>query len=172
MNKNGEVIGELPNDEADQPLPGRRKQFSMFDTHGDVVFKDPDFYQKWYAYWRIDKGSRIGGLLDRGYVFVDRDEIENGSVETTPTNNDVGTRVRRHAGTGENGAPEYYYLMKQPIAYHLEDEAAREAYHARIDGAIRSGQANRQPNDGRFTATDRVPGSKIPAINMQTKTYR
>lgn len=169
---NVDVLGALPEDGEDTPLPARRKQFNMFDTHTDVMFKDPDFHKKFYPFWRIDIGNRVAGLIDRGFAFVEKHEIENGDVEITPANNDAGSRVRRYAGTGENGNPTYFYLMKQPMQYHLEDEAAREVYHSRIDGAIQSGQANRHPNDGRYTAADGVPNSKIPGINFATKLYR
>lgn len=153
--------------------PTRRKQFSMFDTRTDVAFKDLSFFEKYYPYWRLDEGNRISGLLDRGYVFVDPSEIEHGDIETTPRENGGGTRVRRYAGTGAKGEPTYFYLMKQPIDFHREDEAAREAYHSRIDGAIGTGTFNQQRGDGRYSAANQPQGSpsNIPPISRSTKLY-
>lgn len=169
-----ETAEEQINPELVGDAPTRRKQFSMFDNNTGVEFKDPEFHAKFYPYWRIDIGNRITGLLDRGYVFVDRDEIVNGDVETTPRNNGAGTRVRRYAGPGDQGDPTYFYLMKQPIEFHKEDEAAREAYHAKIDGSIRAGSFNRQPNDGRYDAQHQPVGSPsgLPPISSSTKLYR
>lgn len=181
---NEEILGTIPvdpetaessvNPELSGDAPTRRKQFSMFDTSTNVEFKDPDFHAKFYPYWRIDIGNRISGLLDRGFVFVERDELVNGDVEITPANNGAGTRVRRYAGTGEKGEAQYFYLMKQPMQFHLEDEANREAYHQKIDGAIRSGQFNKRADDGRYDARNQPVGSpsSIPAISHQTKLYR
>lgn len=180
---NEEALGLTPEDKLAEdainpPLTGeaptRRKQFSMFDNNTGVEFKDPAFFDKWYPYWRIDIGNRITSLLDRGYIFVDRDEIEHGDVETTPRNNGTGTRVRRYAGSGDQGEPTYFYLMKQPIDFHLQDEAVRESYHSKIDGAIRAGSFNRQSNDGRYDATHQPVGSPsgLPPISSSTKLYR
>jgi hypothetical protein len=182
VESNREALGEMPQmspgieDEGGEDLmidgqviPARRKQFSMFDTSTEVEFVDPDFHKKWFPYWRIDRGNRVKGLLARGFMFVNKDEIVDGGVDITPENNEAGTRVRRYAGVSEKGDPEYYYLMKQPMQYHLEDEANREQYHSNIDGSIRGGTANRVANDGRYTHADNLPGSKIPKISTSTK---
>lgn len=156
--------------ETPQAIP--RNRFGTFEFRLHVEFKDPEFRKQWYPYWIPERWMRDATLS--GYVFVNADEIVQEFETVSPQDNDVGSRVRRSSNINKVSDPEYLYLMKKPMHIHLQHEAEREAYHQRIDGAIREGELNRQPNDGRYNATTQgVPGgTSLPPIRVQTSLSR
>lgn len=80
--------------------------------------KDPNFYY----YWATDSdenGTQILHLMRAGYNFVQSKEV-NISKTNVYSSHDVGSIIRIPNRDGT-----YNFLMKQPMQWHKEDEAAR-----------------------------------------------
>lgn len=147
-----------------------RNMLDGFTTKMDVVFRDDTFLLNWHPHWCNDEGTRIHLAQSSGYVFVGADEITGNLNEPTPSNQNAGARVSRYVGTNTKGQAMEAYLMKKPMYIH---EAHREQYDARVDSiasALRSGEANRVPGDGRYTAETVRGKSAIPEISSTQAT--
>lgn len=76
------------------------------------------------------------------YEFVTRDELgmtDIGEQDIGHGNTDLGSKVSRTVGRDVDGRWMRAYLMKLPMAYWKEDQAALEAENSRIDQAINAG---------------------------------
>lgn len=160
---------------SEQTLPNTPVEIprNMLDGHTtkmDVAFRDPDFLDKWHPHWFNDEGTRMHMAGMSGYVFVDADEITGNLNDPTPSNQNTGTRVSRYVGTNSKGQAMEAYLMKKPMHIHL---AHRASYDARVDSiasVLRSGEANRLPDDGRYTAETVRGQSALPEIKTSQAT--
>jgi hypothetical protein len=82
-------------------------------------------------------------MIRAGYEFVTRREAGRELPEELANKDIYGgkesldDRVCVHGGRDEYGRDYKLYLMKQPIEYHLEDQAADAARSDAVDQAIR-----------------------------------
>lgn len=98
-----------------------------------VRFKNPEDEKRFYHRWVLDtheNGGRIYQFMNAGYEFVKSSEVIVGQ-ESVFDSEDVGSLVRRPAG----GDGKYLYLMRLPIEFREEDEAAKAAV---VDATERS----------------------------------
>jgi len=101
--------------------------------------------------WMNDDGN-VESALDSGYEFVTRSEteLEDG---VTPSNVDMGDRIKQKVGTTQQGDILYAYLMKIKNEWHEEDMATIEAQNKQVEDAIASGNINGAVGqDGRYNA--------------------
>lgn len=80
--------------------------------------------------------SRIKRLEDLGYTLVN-DKAATGEKRTAG----LGTRIARHAGKLENGAPQQAILMETPVTEFNYGLADREEARKPFEDAIRRSQA-------------------------------
>ena len=101
--------------------------------------------------WMNDDGN-VESALDSGYEFVTRGEteLENG---VSPSNVDMGDRIKQKVGTTQQGDVLYAFLMKIKNEWHEEDMAAIELQNKQVEDAIVSGSINGAVGqDGRYNA--------------------
>ena len=101
--------------------------------------------------WMNDDGN-VESALDSGYEFVTRGEteLENG---VTPSNVDMGDRIKQKVGTTQQGDVLYAFLMKIKNEWHEEDMATIELQNKQVEDAIASGNINGAVGqDGRYNA--------------------
>lgn len=87
-----------------------------------------------------DEPGRIEQALDVGYEFVSPDEVGGTATNVVSRNTDIGDKVRFLVGTDVKGEPLYAYLMKIPLEFYEEDQAALQSKNDLIDEAIRGGK--------------------------------
>ena len=98
--------------------------------------------------WVNDDGKgRIERLQQRGYDFVTDESTKIGDDQQG--NSDLGARVSRVVGTNKTGDPIRAYLMVQPSEFYNEDQEEKESVNAKVDEAIRRGEAG-GPNETSF----------------------
>ena len=99
----------------------KRARVSGYRDIITVEGKDPDFYYRWVH----DTGHRIQRYLDAGFQFVDA-EKENLVVGEAKVGKriDIGSVYTMPYSREDND--DLLYLMKQPMEFRLEDEAAKE----------------------------------------------
>ena len=101
--------------------------------------------------WMNDDGN-VESALDSGYEFVTRGEteLEDG---VSPSNVDMGDRIKQKVGTTQQGDVLYAFLMKIKNEWHEEDMAAIELQNKQVEDAIVSGSINGAVGqDGRYNA--------------------
>ena len=101
--------------------------------------------------WMNDDGN-VESALDSGYEFVTRGEteLEDG---VSPSNVDMGDRIKQKVGTTQQGDVLYAFLMKIKNEWHEEDMAAIELQNKQVEDAIVSGNINGAVGqDGRYNA--------------------
>lgn len=81
--------------------------------------------------WINDIPGRLVAAEQGGYSYVNPLEVGHSSADE---------KVSVLAGTTDNGAPIYAYLMKIPLEWHLEDEQSKQGALDEIDRAIRGGK--------------------------------
>jgi hypothetical protein len=112
-----------------------------------VKFQIPGYH----LCWMNDDGN-VEQAVDSGYEFVTRGETELESG-VTPSNVDIGDKIKQKVGTTQQGDILYAYLMKIKQEWHEEDMAAIEAQNKQIEDAIASGSINGAVGqDGRYNA--------------------
>lgn len=101
----------------------------------------------YHLHWMMGTPARIAQAMKAGYTFVDHTEVDvvnTGLADDASTNGntDMGSRVSVVAGndTGEDGKEQRLYLMKIPLEFWEEDQAALEAKNEQIAATIRGGQ--------------------------------
>ena len=95
----------------------------------------------------IDRGTRVQDALNGGYEHV-RDES--------------GQKIRKGAGTADNGEPQHYYFMAIDKDLYEEDQREKQAELDIVEKQIYSGTLESKPEDRRYNAgitvsTDRMP---------------
>jgi hypothetical protein len=102
-------------------------------------FVDPDFEKKFFLHWSNDEKDNLQRAETAGYEYVRATEIVGhvGDKEVHGDNSDLNGRVSKMSKVGDD--PVRIYLMKQPMEFHLEDVAAKEAVNDKVDDAIRAG---------------------------------
>lgn len=127
-------VGRPPKSETVQEDRRRRKGSlgqltGKLDVPQEIRDNNPDFTFRWVS----DSGTRINDMTVRDdWDIVDR----NGH----PATNDPGSAMTRVVGTNDKtGQPVLGYLMRKPLAYHLEDQAAKEKHLKDKEAGIRSG---------------------------------
>ena len=101
--------------------------------------------------WMNDDGN-VESALDSGYEFVTRGEAELESG-VSPSNVDMGDRIKQKVGTTQQGDVLYAFLMKIKNEWHEEDMATIELQNKQVEDAIASGNINGAVGqDGRYNA--------------------
>jgi hypothetical protein len=114
----------------------------------------------YHLHWMIGTPARIAQAQRAGYTFVDEDEADVvntslGDSASRSGNTDMGSRVSVIASrdTGEDGKEQRLYLMKIPLEYWEEDQAALESKNEQVAASLRGGndtQANQYGNENRY----------------------
>lgn len=98
--------------------------------------------------WLNDEPGRLPRAQNAGYEFVSQDEApEIGANEVTPGNVDLGTRICRLVGTGDDDKPLYAYLMKIKEEWYNEDQVTKLEAVNKVDKAIHEGTVGLTPSD-------------------------
>lgn len=95
--------------------------------------------------WVNDEPGRISQAQNGGYSFVaDQTKVGTGSEDG---NTDMGSAVSRVVDrrTGQRA-----FLMEIPKDFYDADQAEKQKRIDAIDGAIKTGNINRQADDGRY----------------------
>jgi hypothetical protein len=87
-----------------------------------------------------DEPGRVEQALAVGYTFVTPDEVGGTATNVVSRNTDIGDKVRFLVGTDGKGEPLYAYLMKIPLEFYEEDQAALQSKIDAVDAAIRGGK--------------------------------
>lgn len=132
-----------------------KKERPVFGSKRDklaVIYKDPDFLDKWYPRWINDDGVLIPNAMESGYTFVKKDEIvSTGSQDTAVGSGSVDTRVA--IVTGRSGMKAFLMKIDRDL---YEDEVRENAKLAndKVDSAIRgefSGKYNPRSTPTKIT---------------------
>jgi hypothetical protein len=78
----------------------------------------------------LNDPSRILAMQELGYQFADADTRTDG----------LGTRIERHAGKDENGAPQRLVLMETPESEYRVGVAEKEEALKPFEQALRAGR--------------------------------
>lgn len=97
--------------------------------------------------WINDQAGRVQTAISGGYEFVDSNEVGHIGESNIDGNDDVGSRVRKSVGTGENNQPLYAYLMKIKKEFYDEDQMAKSKQINEVENAIRTGKQEDGSND-------------------------
>jgi hypothetical protein len=149
---------EIPG--VDRSKPVRRRAINGLTEKLKVYGEIPGFH----LHIANDDGNRLVEMQAAGYSFVDANEIEGTNGNISSFNTDPGGKVRFVVGTQAQSEPMYAYLMKLPLEFFDEDQAALETSNARIDSAIINGQFNQQANERRY-----IPST---GITVNSRLYR
>lgn len=107
----------------------------------DASYLDPAFHYRWIN----DEPGRLPLAQQASYQFVTPDEVGRVSVDRDDN------RVKEIVGVARDEKTSMYaYLMKVPMEYYLEDQAARSTAQDKFDEAIRQGTLEARPGDGRY----------------------
>lgn len=115
-----------------------RIPFGGFTKRLDMDISIPGYV----LYWINDTPGRIDTLRQHGFEFVDRSELPGGvqTMDGLDQNRDLGSRVSRPTrSTNPDGQALHMFLMKLPIEFFNQDQAAIAARQAAIDQAIAGG---------------------------------
>lgn len=119
----------LPKNKGGRPrkhvLKARVDRETRIPLHGirdklTVEGKDPNYHYFW-ALDESENGAEIYKLLLAGYEFVAAHTVKIPQVSVYQAR-DIGTIVRVPAGSDGR----YHYLMRIPMQYYLDDQAALE----------------------------------------------
>jgi len=114
---------------APMPQPTRRrKRADVNGQHLKLAAPDrPGFMRRWVN----DKPGRLAMFKKLAYDFV-----EDASIESDGTD----SRIRRHVGTSEGGAPQYAFLMETPLEEYQYGVDEKEESRAAFEAAINRGE--------------------------------
>ncbi len=127
----------------------------------DVSGKDPGYHYGWFR----DQGDSYVSLQQAAYQKVSFREAQRECPEKLEG---VDERLRpedtcrTHGGVGEGGRPYDMVLLKQPMQFFLEDQAAQERRNAEIDIAI----TRPELEGGRIVGSQYIPDA---GINLSVK---
>lgn len=107
---------------APKAMPSTTKRVSLEDQEDrfDIIDRDnldTDFHYHWVYDAAGVEGAKIEVLKQRGYMFVQQNEVEVAKAHVFDTPDD-GTIIRKPSGSSGG----YLYLMKQPMEFYLEDK--------------------------------------------------
>lgn len=89
-----------------------------------------------HLHWVNEAPGRLEEATIGGYEFVDEQE-QLAPGQSRQANSDLGTRVRRLVGRGEDGNAQYAYLMKIPLDWYDQDQRELQAKVDAVDNMIR-----------------------------------
>jgi len=144
-----------------QALPEKRARvpFGGFTYKLEVAYKDPAYF---YC-WQKDTGDTLRRMEAAGYERVSRrtaraiEALSNRDV--SGGNQALDDTFWVHGGTGEYGREYRLVLMRQPMEFWLEDQAAIKQASDHIDQAIHRPEF----------AGGKTVGSNYGDINVSTK---
>ena len=142
---------------------GEMLKLQVYGKDGNDKDPIPGFRTRWFND-EHDSGVRIKMALSSGWLLVKADEIAL-NEGLTPSNNDLGSHVRKIVGT--NGTePLYAYLMKKPEKLaQIHDDQREQATNVRVEEALRSGRLSQNPADAQGPA-------RTVKIDIGSKLYR
>lgn len=109
----------------------RPTRTSVSSSRAPLVVKGFD-HKNYKGRWVADIDTRLQDFLDAGYVFVEKKEIKSYGERTVETSSGLDSRVTKPGGRGIT-----LYLMKQPMAYAIEDQKAKDREVDRTEEGIR-----------------------------------
>lgn len=95
-----------------------------------VEGKDPNYHYSW-PLDESEHGVVIQRFIDAGYEFVAAHTVKVGQTRVYQAK-DIGTIVRVPAGSDGR----YHYLMRIPMQYYLDDQAALEIRNKEMEQSI------------------------------------
>lgn len=133
----------------------------------------------WHRHWFRGTPERIARARQAGYMFVEKDELEEEGVVNSfdlagdsdaMGSTDLGTRVSVISGDdidAKSGQPGRMYLMQCPEEYYEEAQRIVDSRNDDIATALRGGMAGSEQESGvdknnRYVDFQR-PGSKLKA---------
>jgi len=122
-------MSDSENDTAATPMPQRRRRPS---TGGFALKLDAPQREGYQRRFVNGDPARIQAMQELGYSFV-ADPAAEGNKRT----DSVGTRISRHAGKLDSGAPMQAFLMETPDNLHAEGLAEKETARQPFEDAIR-----------------------------------
>jgi len=128
---------------------GTMKSKLTMDAATMKRFKEEGKVPRWIK--DTDAGNRLRAAQQGGYEFCTADGTEYAGTPDGSAGFEAGNLIRKVTGKGENGKPEYSYLMTIDQELYEEDKATKEAVNRKVDDAIRGGTL---PGGG----TEKIPG--------------
>lgn len=113
------------------PAPQRRKRAAV----GGIAYKlDADKREGYVRRFVNGDPARVLELQDLGYTFVSQKAGQGAS-----RSHGQGTRISRHAGKLDSGAPMQAFLMETPVSLYAEGVAEKEDRLKPFEDALRRG---------------------------------
>lgn len=117
------------------PFGTRRSKLQLSQAEADALDK-----KGYIARWVNDRDGRVERAIAGGYEFVKPEEATSvGSSEIAQGNSDLGGKVSKVVSRGDPIIRAYFMKIKKK--YYMEDQEAKEEINARVDEALRRGEA-------------------------------
>jgi hypothetical protein len=147
-------------EEAKNRRDARKKRGGTGKLRRKLSYPEREGYHR---HWINDQKRKVQDCLDRGYMFVEKEEGKHpGDPDVT---NEMGqsldSRVSTLVGTKEDGTPLRAFLMEIPQEWYDEDRKEMYEQIDAVEKAIEQGedQYGRPGKDGRYIP--RSGGTKI-----------
>jgi hypothetical protein len=165
-------VGAAPKARPRNLFSGDTLKLQVFGKGGNDRDPIPGFRLYWFN--DVEGGLRVAQARASGWQFVEKEEVALNETEVTPSNNDLGSHVRRWVSQGNDGNAVFAYLMKKPLDLDAEHQAEREQLHDQIQAALTAGTFNMGANERRYTAMNPPIGSPsgLPPISISSKLSR
>ena len=156
LKKAQDAIKPVENDGI-EPKKRERPQRAPFGTPRQKLTVRP--IEGFHLHWVNDSPGRVDEATNGGYEFVSEDEIAVAG-QARQSNSDLGTRVKRLVGRGEDGNAQFAYLMKIPLEWYEQDQQVIQDRVDSVDNMIKRGSMVKVD---RAYAPDAPPGSPAGA---------
>lgn len=156
LKKAQDAIKSVENDGI-EPKKRERPQRASFGSPRQKLSVRP--IEGFHLHWVNDSPGRVEEAQEGGYEFVGEEEIAVAG-QAKQSNSDLGTRVKRLVGRGEDGNALFAYLMKIPIDWYEQDQKVIQDRVDAVDNMIKRGS---MVNVDRAYAPDAPPGSPAGA---------
>ena len=147
----------MSKESRDEPV--RKPRIPVSSNRAPLTYRGQD--TKNFSYrWVIDRDDRIGQFLDAGYDFAppNGSSVGDPSVKTQVQD---GSRVTKSAGFG--GLK--HILMRIPIKFYNEDQAAKQRDVDEIEDSMRRPGAGKIVNKDVDYGTIKMDRGAMPALN-------
>lgn len=143
-------------DDVIEPKKRERPQRMPFGSPRQKLSVRP--IEGFHLHWVNDSPGRVDEATAGGYEFVGENEIA--VAGQARQSSDLGTRVKRLVGRGEDGNAQFAYLMKIPLEWYEQDQKVIQDRVDSVDNMIKRGS---MVNVDRAYAPDAPPGSPVSA---------
>ena len=147
------AAGQMSREETDRPR--RQERIPFGQARMQLASTGiPGYHLHWINDWHQTMPDRINQALRAGYQFVSQQEVDV-SPGLASFSADLSDRVSRIVGSRPDGAPITAYMMKIPLEFYEEHQAAVTDRAAKVEQAIKRGNIKgKVGEDGRYIPKD------------------